>query len=79
MYKTKFLLQTDVCHAISGRVKCFFGDIVVALGNLFLKIEMWTGGEIGWGIISCIIGFALIFRSFIAERFVFFRTTSEWS
>jgi len=54
----------------------FFGDILVALGYLFLKIEMWTGGEIGWGVISCIFGFAFVFRSFLAEKYVLFHTDS---
>ena len=57
----------------------FFGDILVALGFLCLKIETWTNGKIGWGIASCIFGFAFVFRESFALQFVLFLTTFPWS
>ena len=53
------------------------GEYLLAFGALFLKIEIWTHGEIVWGIMSCIFGFAFLFRRFLAERLVLFFPAHE--
>ena len=42
------------------------GEVMVASGAICLKIETWTHGEIGWGVMSCIFVFAFLLRKLFA-------------
>ena len=50
------------------------GEHLVAFSALCLKIENWTDGAVGWGIASCVLGFAFLYREPLAKLLAPFYT-----